>query len=85
MSHAVKSKFGPRPQIKDEGKGLVHWRSTHGAGHIPGIFPCIRFAAFFFSFNLSKTKLQKTYSQIELSKDFLSSALAYQQGNLTHW
>ena len=24
--------------ILEWGKGLVHWRSTHGAGHIPGIF-----------------------------------------------
>ena len=23
--------------ILEWGKGLVHWRSTHGAGHIPGI------------------------------------------------
>ena len=24
--------------ILEWGKGLVYWRSTHGAGHIPGIF-----------------------------------------------
>ena len=37
--------------ILEWGKGLVYWRSTHSAGHIPGIFfpGCclLRFAAFF--------------------------------------